>query len=84
MAKANTKKSMMALALIDHENDPSLFMINGEYSATAIAEYLAHSYGSSRWLNDDRHWIWGLAVELCDEWDPYDPQGTDEWDEGEE
>lgn len=77
---AKKKDEIMALAMMDWEQDQSLCFDpkTNTYNATELAEYLAHNYGSSRWLDDDRHWIWKLAADLCEEWEEYDPQSADE------
>ena len=40
---------------------------NHEITLTAMAENAAIELENDEWLDDSDHWIWELAVEVCDE-----------------
>ena len=37
---------------------------NGFENATELAEFAAHEFGHSEWLDDSDHWIWELAIDF--------------------
>jgi hypothetical protein len=39
-----------------------------EVNATELAKSTAHSIGHPEWLEDERHWIWDLALRIHDDW----------------
>ena len=41
----------------------------GEVTATGIAGRVASDVGHPEWLDDPKHWIWGLAIGVV-----YDPR----------
>lgn len=66
-------RSFMIRELEDRDH-PDLWR-GGEVSLTRLAENAAWHFGKDEWLDDECHWVWDLAVDVAN---MFEPRGTEE------